>query len=91
MAVNELEAAAKSKSAEECAERVASQGGVYDHAKVGAFVNCCIDLAKVNGLGVFELLMASRNMMLAAEMQLARNAQRLDKERPELTEEPDAD
>lgn len=61
--------------------------GIYDHAKVKAFVSCCIDLAKVNDLGLFEFLMASRNMLLAAEMQMAKRADEFNAEHPELSED----
>lgn len=66
---------------------VAGADSFYDHEKVKAFVNCCIDLAKVNELGIFEFLMASRNMLLAAEMQLAKGAKRIEHAYPELSEE----
>lgn len=46
---------------------------LYDHGKVAAFVGACVDLAGANGLNLVELAYASRNLMLAAEMQLVSN------------------
>lgn len=57
--------------------KAAEPAGFYDHGKVNAYVNCCVDLAKANDLGLFELLVASRNLLLACESQLARRAQEL--------------
>lgn len=48
--------------------------GFYSHEKVKAYVNCCVDLARSNGLTMVELLFAARSLLLATEGQLAKKA-----------------
>lgn len=51
--------------------------GFYDHAKVCAYMTCCLDLASANDMTLLECFNAFKSLLLATEMRMAEKSRGL--------------